>query len=142
MSMVRGLAPLKLTGAVFGVFLKQTLAGKPFTTVGDDTQARDFTFVTDVAAAFPAAAESEVSGGTYSVKRLAELHVCRYRQNQQAAGLKTKSQLRGGRTAGTGQYRLWERRSVVGQGLYRRGDTEVVQVKDFDNEISPFIINS
>ena len=29
-------------GAVFGVFLKQKLAGAPFTVVGDGTQSRDF----------------------------------------------------------------------------------------------------
>jgi UDP-glucose 4-epimerase len=29
-------------GAVFGVFLKQKLAGKPFTVIGDGTQSRDF----------------------------------------------------------------------------------------------------
>lgn len=39
-------------GAVFGVFLAQKLAGKPFTVVGDGTQTRDFTFVTDVCRAF------------------------------------------------------------------------------------------
>lgn len=44
-------------GAVFGVFLAQKLAGKPFTVVGDGTQGRDFVFVTDVARAFLAAAE-------------------------------------------------------------------------------------
>ena len=68
-------------GAVFGVFLAQKLNGKPFTVVGDGTQTRDFTFVTDVARAFLAAAESGVqqeifnvgSGGTYSVNRLVEL---------------------------------------------------------------------
>jgi UDP-glucose 4-epimerase len=68
-------------GAVFGVFLAQKLNGKPFTVVGDGTQTRDFTFVTDVAKAFLAAAESDVqqeifnvgSGGTYSVNRLVEL---------------------------------------------------------------------
>ena len=68
-------------GAVFGVFLKQKLAGKPFTVVGDGTQTRDFTFVTDIAEAFLAAANSEIrgeifnvgSGGTYSVNRLVEL---------------------------------------------------------------------
>ncbi|MFC1986957.1 SDR family oxidoreductase [Chloroflexota bacterium] len=68
-------------GAVFGVFLAQKLAGKPFTVVGDGTQTRDFTFVTDVADAFVRAAESQVdgeifnvgSGGTYSVNRLVEL---------------------------------------------------------------------
>jgi UDP-glucose 4-epimerase len=68
-------------GAVFGVFLKQKLAGHPYTVVGDGTQTRDFTYVTDVAAAFFMAAASEVggeimnvgSGGTYSVNRLVEL---------------------------------------------------------------------
>ncbi len=68
-------------GAVFGVFLAQKLAGKPFTVVGDGTQTRDFTFVTDVARAFIAAAESNLtgeiinvgSGGTYSVNRLVQL---------------------------------------------------------------------
>lgn len=68
-------------GAVFGVFLAQKLAGKPFTIVGDGTQTRDFTYVTDVANAFYTAAQSEVSnevmnvgsGNTYSVNRLVEL---------------------------------------------------------------------
>ena len=44
-------------GAVFGVFLAQKLSGKPFTVVGDGTQTRDFTFVSDVADAFIAAAD-------------------------------------------------------------------------------------
>jgi len=65
-------------GAVFGVFLAQKLAGKPFTVVGDGTQTRDFTYVTDVADAFVKAAESDItgevfnvgSGGTYSVNEL------------------------------------------------------------------------
>ncbi len=68
-------------GAVFGVFLAQKLKGKPFTVVGDGTQTRDFTYVTDVARAFLSAAESDVfgtclnvgSGGHYSVNRLVEL---------------------------------------------------------------------
>lgn len=68
-------------GAVFGVFLAQKLANKPFTVVGDGTQTRDFTYVTDVADAFYTAAMSDVknttfnvgSGGTYSVNRLCEL---------------------------------------------------------------------
>lgn len=68
-------------GAVFGVFLAQKLNGRPFTVVGDGTQTRDFTYVTDVAAAFLQAAESNVSGeamnvgsGTHvSVNRLVEL---------------------------------------------------------------------
>ena len=68
-------------GAVFGVFLAQKLAARPLTVVGDGTQTRDFTYVTDVVDAFLKAAESDVtgevfnvgSGNTYSVKRLAEL---------------------------------------------------------------------
>ena len=49
-------------GAVFGVFLAQKLAGKPFTVVGDGTQTRDFTYVTDVVDAYICAAQSEHSG--------------------------------------------------------------------------------
>ena len=68
-------------GAVFGVFLAQKLAGKPLTVVGDGTQTRDFTFVTDVTRAFLAAAESDVageafnigSGAHHSVNRIVEL---------------------------------------------------------------------
>ena len=45
-------------GAVFGVFFKQKLAGKPFTVVGDGTQKRDFLYATDVADAFLLAAEA------------------------------------------------------------------------------------
>ncbi len=54
-------------GAVFGVFLAQKLAGKPFTVVGDGTQSRDFTFVTDVADAVVTAAASEVTGEVFNV---------------------------------------------------------------------------
>lgn len=68
-------------GAVFGVFLSQKLAGRPLTVVGDGTQSRDFTFVTDVVDAFVRAAASDLrgevlnvgSGGTYAVNRLAAL---------------------------------------------------------------------
>lgn len=68
-------------GAVFGVFLRQKLAGKPYTVVGDGTQSRDFLYVTDVARAFLAAAETECVGRIYnlgagkpqSVNRLVEL---------------------------------------------------------------------
>ena len=68
-------------GAVFGVFLAQKLAEKPYTIVGDGKQTRDFTFVSDIAAAFIDAAESDVRGeiinigsdNTYSVNRLVEL---------------------------------------------------------------------
>lgn len=68
-------------GAVFGVFLAQLLAGKPLTIVGDGTQTRDFTFVTDIADAFVTAADSQVSsqafnvgtGNPVSVNRIVEL---------------------------------------------------------------------
>lgn len=54
-------------GAVFGVFLAQKLAGKPFTVVGDGTQTRDFTFVTDVVDAFVRAAASSAIGEVFNV---------------------------------------------------------------------------
>lgn len=54
-------------GAVFGVFLAQKLNGRPFTVVGDGTQTRDFTYVTDVAEAFLCAAESNISGEAMNV---------------------------------------------------------------------------
>lgn len=68
-------------GAVFGVFLRQKLAGKPFTVVGDGTQTRDFLYVTDVAEAFFLAAETPLIGRVWnvgagkpqSVNRLVEL---------------------------------------------------------------------
>ena len=68
-------------GAVFGVFLAQKNHSKPFTVVGDGTQTRDFTFVTDVANAFICAAESDASGESmnvgsgnhYSVNKLVNL---------------------------------------------------------------------
>jgi len=68
-------------GAVFGVFLRQKIAGKPFTVVGDGTQARDFLYVTDVAKAFVLAAETPLAGRIWNlgagnpqpVNRLVEL---------------------------------------------------------------------
>ncbi len=67
-------------GAVLGVFLAQKANGEPMTIVGDGTQTRDFTYVTDVVDAMVKAAESDVtgvfnvgSGGTYSVDSLADL---------------------------------------------------------------------
>lgn len=68
-------------GAVFGVFLKQKLARKPFTVVGDGTQMRDFIYATDVAEAFLEAATTAKTGEVWnlgagspqSVNRLVEL---------------------------------------------------------------------
>lgn len=68
-------------GAVFGVFLAQKLAGKPFTVVGDGKQTRDFTYVRDVVEAVFTASQSDKvgeiynvgSGATISVNRIVEL---------------------------------------------------------------------
>ena len=68
-------------GAVFGVFLAQKLAGEPFTIVGDGTQTRDFTYVTDIVDSMVMAAESDLtniamnvgSDNTYSVNHLVSL---------------------------------------------------------------------
>lgn len=68
-------------GAVFGVFLRQKLAGAPFTVVGDGSQKRDFLYVTDVTRAFLAAAQTRHVGKVWnlgagqpqSVNRLVEL---------------------------------------------------------------------
>ena len=68
-------------GAMFGVFLAQKIHGKPFTVVGDGTQSRDFTYVTDVVDAIWTAAKSDLqneifnvgSSGHYSINRLVEL---------------------------------------------------------------------
>jgi len=54
-------------GAVFGVFLAQKLAGKPFTVVGNGNQTRDFIYVTDVVEAFFQAANSEVKNEVFNV---------------------------------------------------------------------------
>ncbi len=68
-------------GAVFGVFLKQKLSQRPFTVVGDGSQSRDFLYVTDVARAFLAAAQTSLTaqvfnlgaGRPQTVSRLVEL---------------------------------------------------------------------
>jgi UDP-glucose 4-epimerase len=68
-------------GAVFGVFLAQKIHGRPYTVVGDGSQTRDFTYVSDVADAFLAAANSNLSNeclnvgssGHYSISSLVQL---------------------------------------------------------------------
>ncbi len=68
-------------GAVFGVFFKQKLEGRPFTVVGDGMQKRDFVYATDVAEAFLLAARTSKTGQVWnlgsgkpqSVNRLVEL---------------------------------------------------------------------
>jgi UDP-glucose 4-epimerase len=54
-------------GAVFGVFFRQKLAGKPYTVVGDGSQTRDFIYVTDIAEAFVAAAETKIAGERFNI---------------------------------------------------------------------------
>ena len=69
------------SGAVFALFMKQKLEGKPFTVVGDGNQLRDFTYVTDAAKAFIMAAESPYvneifnvgSGELVTINRIVEL---------------------------------------------------------------------
>jgi UDP-glucose 4-epimerase len=51
-------------GAVIGVFLAQKLADKPLTIVGDGSQSRDFTHVSDVVNAFVSSLEVETSENT------------------------------------------------------------------------------
>lgn len=67
-------------GAVFGVFLKQKLAGKPLTVVGNGKQKRDFTFVLDVVNAFYKAIKkgngsilNVGSGKSYSINLIVKL---------------------------------------------------------------------
>ncbi len=54
-------------GAVFGVFLKQKLASKPLTIVGDGQQQRDFVYVTDVADSFIRASNFNLSGQRFNI---------------------------------------------------------------------------
>ena len=54
-------------GAVFGVFLKQKLSGKPLTIVGDGKQKRDFLYVTDVCAAFYKVYRSKCKNEIYNL---------------------------------------------------------------------------
>ncbi len=68
-------------GAMFGVFLAQKLANAPYTIVGDGSQTRDFTYVSDIVSALIKSSksnyESEIfnvgSGKTISVNRIVEL---------------------------------------------------------------------
>lgn len=68
-------------GAVFGVFLAQLLNKKPLTIVGDGSQTRDFTFISDVVDACLMVANSNIkneilnigSDNTYSINLLAKL---------------------------------------------------------------------
>ncbi len=54
-------------GAVFGVFLKQKLTGKPLTIVGDGEQSRDFVYASDVADAFILAGETSIQNQIWNL---------------------------------------------------------------------------
>ena len=69
-------------GAVFGIFLAQKLANKPFTIVGNGKQTRDFTFVADIVDAILRVNKSKNlsgeilnvgSGRTTSINKIAKL---------------------------------------------------------------------
>lgn len=68
-------------GPVFSTFMAQKLAGEPFTVVGDGTQTRDFTYISDVVDACITIAKSSIigevfnvgSGGTYRINDLVML---------------------------------------------------------------------
>ena len=114
-------------GAVFGVFFRQKLAGKPFTVVGDGEQRRDFLYASDVAHAFLKAAQTPKTGEIWnlgagnpqSVNRLVELiggstvlhseasrraglHLGRYQQDPGGPGLGADDPVRGRRRADDG----------------------------------------
>ena len=54
-------------GAVIGVFMRQLIAKKPFTVVGNGKQKRDFLFVSDLAEAFFKAAVTKKSGKIWNL---------------------------------------------------------------------------
>ena len=54
-------------GAVFGVFLRQLIANKPLTVVGDGNQKRDFLYVTDVVEAFFKASTTKLNNKIWNL---------------------------------------------------------------------------
>jgi UDP-glucose 4-epimerase len=54
-------------GAMFGVFLAQKLANKPYTVIGDGKQTRDFTYVTDVVSAMVFASKSNIKNEIFNI---------------------------------------------------------------------------
>lgn len=72
--------------SVFRIFIDRARAGEPITIQGDGSQGRQFTYASDVAAAFDLACRSEVHGvplnivapESTSIRELAELVVDRY----------------------------------------------------------------
>ena len=140
-------------GAVFGVFLRQKLAGKPFTVVGDGTQTRDFIYVTDVASAFLAAARTGLRGERFnigagdpqSINRLVSLlggevvHVpkrpgepdCTFAdigKITSRARLEACGFVRGRRAADARRHRALARCAAVGSGIDRASHRNLVPV--------------
>jgi UDP-glucose 4-epimerase len=54
-------------GAMFGVFLAQKLANKPFTVIRDGNQTRDFTYVTDVISAMITVSNSKIKNEVFNI---------------------------------------------------------------------------
>ena len=54
-------------GAVFGVFLAQKIAGKPFTVVGNGRQKRDFVYIDDVISCLIKSALSKINNQIFNV---------------------------------------------------------------------------
>ena len=152
-------------GAVFGVFFRQKLAGKPYTVVGDGTQRRDFIYVTDVAQAFLAAARDPDQRGALqrwgwqsavgqpadraSRRRCgvraqtsgrARLHLREHRQNRLATGVEAGRPVRGRRTPDAGRHRPLARRPAVGSRPHCRGDQDLVSVPRQAERLRPFML--
>ena len=138
-------------GAVFGVFFRQKLAGKPYTVVGDGTQRRDFIYVTRRRRGVSRRGRTPISGERFnvgagnpqSVNRLVELlggdvvHVpkrpgepdCTLADIAKivyAARLEAGGPVRRGRAPDAGRHRALAGCPAVGPRLDRRGDRDLV----------------
>ena len=137
-------------GAVFGVFFKQKLAGKPFTVVGDGTQTARFPLRhrrrRGVPARRPKAASAgEIwnlgAGNPQIVNRLVELlggagrphpeaagrarlHLGGHHQDHARSRLEADGAVRGGRPAHAGGHRALARCAAVGPAVDRARDQD------------------
>ena len=140
-------------GAVFGVFLAQKMAGKPYTVVGDGTQTRDFTFVTDVVDAFvkggrvgspwrcvqyrlgqhpqyqlPGKSAGRGRHQHPQTARRARLHFCRHHENTGCPWLAAQSKFRRRRANYASERRAMERSSRMGCGVHIRRNQRLVRL--------------